>query len=134
MANLFVLFEHAAGYGVFKVKEFEEIGMILPQLKASIHDLSKFKNVVQLVSFSPFKTALKALENINAVSEGLMTEDLHQVLDVTIPKRKKTILGVSDPKLAASINEALGIQCSHIGAVPEVIRGEFNLTDRESHN
>ncbi|XP_066260930.1 nucleolar protein 56 [Euwallacea similis] len=123
MANLFVLFEHAAGYGVFKVKEFEEIGMILPQLEASIHDLSKFKNVVQLVSFSPFKTALKALENINAISEGLMTEDLHQVLDVTIPKGKKTTLGVSDPKLAASINEALGIQCSHIGVVPEVIRG-----------
>jgi len=32
-------------------------------------------------------------------------------------------LGVSDSKLSASINDACGIKCSHIGVVPEVIRG-----------
>ena len=32
-------------------------------------------------------------------------------------------MGVGDPKLSASINEALGIKCSHIDVVPEVIRG-----------
>merc|ERR1712130_506875 len=31
--------------------------------------------------------------------------------------------GVSDSKLSASINDALGIKCSHIGVVPEVLRG-----------
>lgn len=32
-------------------------------------------------------------------------------------------LGVSDPKLGASISESLGITCSHIGIVPEIVRG-----------
>ncbi|XP_060530051.1 nucleolar protein 56 isoform X2 [Cylas formicarius] len=126
MAKLYVLFEHAAGYGVFKVQEFEEIGMVLPQVEASINDLSRFNSIVKLVSFSPFKTAVAALENINAISEGVVSEDLQQFLDLTIPKtgkKSKITLGVIDPKLAASITEALGIQCTHVGAVPEITRG-----------
>lgn len=125
-AKLFVLFEHAAGYGVFKVQEFEEIGMFLPQLEAAVTDLGRFNSIVKLVGFSPFKTAVTALENINAISEGIVPEDLQHFLDITIPKggkKDKTILGVSDPKLGAAITEALGISCNHIGAVPEVIRG-----------
>ncbi len=38
----FVLVEHAAGYGLFRMKEFEEIGQIVPQvrsLKLLIHGL-----------------------------------------------------------------------------------------------
>ncbi|XP_050313623.1 nucleolar protein 56 [Anthonomus grandis grandis] len=126
MTKLFVLFEHAAGYGLFKVQKFEEIGMILPQLQASINDLPKFNSIVKLVSFSPFKTAVAALENINAISEGILPEDLHQFLDLTVPKSKKVTLGVSDPKLSAAITEALNIQCSHIDVVPEIIRGIRN--------
>jgi len=123
MSKFFVLFEHAAGYGVFKVQEFEEIGMLLPQLESCIHDLSRFNSIVKLVSFSPFKAAVAALENINAISEGVLPEDLHQFLDLAVPKGKKVTLGVSDPKLAAAITEALGVTCTHIGVVPEIIRG-----------
>lgn len=35
-SKLFILFEHAAGYAVFHVKEFEEIGMLLPQVEQSV--------------------------------------------------------------------------------------------------
>jgi nucleolar protein 56 len=69
-SQLFVLFEHAAGYALFKVNEFEEAGMLLPQVEASVTDLSRFNSVVKLVGFSPFKTAMSALENINSISEG----------------------------------------------------------------
>lgn len=123
-----MLFEHAAGYAVFKVEEFEEIGMFLPQLEAAVNDLGRFNSIVHLEGFSPFKTAVTALENMNAISEGILPEDLQNFLDITIPKSKKKnkiTLGVSDPKLGAAITEALGIQCSHIGAVPEVIRGRI---------
>lgn len=126
MSKLYVLFEHAAGYGVFKVQEFEEIGMLLPQLEAAVNDLSRFNSIVKLIGFCPFKSALTALENVNAISEGILPEELQQYLDVTIPKgskKDKLTLGVSDPKLSAAITEALGIKCSHIGVVPEVIRG-----------
>lgn len=68
---MYVLYEHAAGYAVFSVKEFEEVGMLLPQVEASVTDLARFNGVVKLVGFSPFKTAVTALENINSISEGL---------------------------------------------------------------
>ncbi|PSN47790.1 Nucleolar protein 56 [Blattella germanica] len=126
MSQLFILFEHAAGFAVFKVNEFEESGMLLPQVEASVTDLSRFNTVVKLVGFSPFKTAVSALENMNSISEGILPSDLQLFLETFLPKPKKkekVILGVSDPKLGASINEALGITCQHVGVVPEVIRG-----------
>ena len=126
MSKLFVLFEHAAGFAVFSVKEFEEVGMLLPQVEASVTDLSRFNAVVKLIGFSPFKTALAALENINSISEGIVPEDLQLFLDSCIPKpgkKEKVVLGVADPKLGASITEALNIKCDHTGAVPEIIRG-----------
>jgi hypothetical protein len=44
--------------------------MLLPQVEASVTDLSRFNSVVKLVGFSSFKTAMSALENINSISEG----------------------------------------------------------------
>merc|ERR1712130_1002917 len=63
-----------------------------------------------------------ALSNINSVSEGIVSDDLKLFLETNMPKGK-AVLGVSDSKLSASINDALGIKCSHIGVVPEVLRG-----------
>ena len=102
--------------------------MFLPQLEAAVSDLGRFNSIIKLIGFAPFKTAVTALENINAVSEGIVTEDLKQFLDISIPKgskKSKITLGVSDPKLGASISEALEIKCSHIGAVPEILRGKL---------
>lgn len=125
MAPHFVLFEHAAGYGLFKVKEFEEVATFLPQVEEAVMDVSKFSQVVSLIGFLPFKTAGDALNNINAVSEGIVTDDLKLFLETNMPKagKKGAILGVIDSKLTSTINEALGIQCSHIGVVPELLRG-----------
>lgn len=123
MQPMYVLYEHAAGYALFSVKEFEEVGMLLPQVEASVTDLSRFNSIVKLVGFAPFKNALAALENANGVSEGIMHDDLKVLLQTHIMKPKKVQLGVIDPKLGASINEALGINCTHIGAVPEITRG-----------
>ncbi|XP_012261824.1 nucleolar protein 56 [Athalia rosae] len=124
MSKLYVLFEHAAGYALFSVKEFEEVGMLLPQVEASVTDLARFNAVVNLIGFSPFKTALTALENVNSISEGVVPIDLKLFLDSSLPgKRKKIVLGVGDPKLGASIGEALEIKCDHTGVVPELLRG-----------
>lgn len=124
MSKLFILFEHATGYALFRVKEFEEIGMLLPQVEQSITDLSLFRNVVTLVGFAPFKSGLAALENINNISEGIVSEHLKLFLDSASHEfSKDSILGVADPKLGASINETLDIKCDHLNAVPEIIRG-----------
>jgi len=125
MSVHFALFEHAAGYGLFKVKEFEEVATFLPQVEEAIANASQFQSVVSLVGFFPFKTAGDALNNINAVSEGVITDDLKLFLDTNMPKASKKghVMGVVDSKLSASINEACGIKCSHIGVVPEILRG-----------
>lgn len=123
MENLFVLFEHAAGYGLFSVKEFEEVGMLLPQVEASVTDLKKFNQIVKLCAFTPFKTAVTALENINSVSEGIVSEDLQLFLEQNLVKKGSPTLGVGDTKLAAAITDALGYQCMCTGAIPEILRG-----------
>ena len=86
MAPHFVLFEHAAGYALFRLQEFEEIATFQPQVEASVADVSKFSQVVNLVAFSPFKAAADALSNINSVSEGLVHDDLKLFLDTNMPK------------------------------------------------
>lgn len=70
-----MLYEHASGYSLFRVREFEEIGMSLPQVEASVVDLSKFATVVKLVAFHPFQSGINALDNINAISEGRLSPD-----------------------------------------------------------
>ncbi|XP_055853274.1 nucleolar protein 56 [Episyrphus balteatus] len=125
MSRLYVLYEHAAGYALFSVTEFEEISMFLPQVESSVTDFARFNAIVKLVSFSPFKTAVSALENINAISEGIPPQDLLVFLDDFFSKikKKKCTLGVADAKLGAAITEAIQVQSSHFGAVPEILRG-----------
>lgn len=71
-----MLFEHATGYGLFKVKEFEEVGQMIPEVEASIKEITAFKSVVSLLAFLPFKSGTNALDNCNSVSEGKHTADL----------------------------------------------------------
>ena len=79
-----------------------------------------------MIGFYPFKTAGDALSNINSVSEGIVSDDLKLFLETNMPKGK-AVLGVSDSKLSASISDACGIKCSHIGVVPEVITSSFQF-------
>ncbi|XP_027209812.2 nucleolar protein 56 [Penaeus vannamei] len=121
--KLYVLFEHASGYSLYVVREFEEIGAFLPQVEESITDPGKFMQIVKLVGFKAFASAASALENINSITEGILTDALSAFLETNLPKAKTFQLGVIDPKLGAAINEALGFSVTHIGVVPEVIRG-----------
>ena len=111
MAVSMALFEHASGYGLFRVKEFEEISMLQSAVEESITDISSFNSVVSLQAFQPFKNAEDALANINAVSEGLCTDQLKFFLQSNMPKKvKKVTLGVLDPKLGAVVSEAIGVK------------------------
>ena len=65
------MYEHAAGYAVFKVIAQEEIGVLLPEVQESVGDLARFGKLVKLQAFSPFKSGANALDNINCISEGL---------------------------------------------------------------
>ncbi|XP_072858307.2 nucleolar protein 56 [Pogona vitticeps] len=124
MVLLHVLFEHAAGYALFALRQVEEVGLLLPQVEDSVLNLGKFLAMVRLVAFSPFKSAQSALENINAVSEGILHEDLRLLLETNLPaKKKKVVVGVSDAKIGAAIQEELGYSCQTGGVVAEITRG-----------
>lgn len=124
-APQFVLFEHAIGYTLFKVKEFEDIGLILPQVAEAIGDIQRFNSIVQVHAFEPFKNTEAALENCNMISEGLVHSDLLLFLEANLPKKKKKfLLGVGDSRLGQSICEQIhGLRCTFTGVVPEIVRG-----------
>lgn len=123
---LFVLFEHAAGYGLFSVKEFDEVAVLLPQVESSVTDISKFQSIVKLQAFQAFRNGPNSLDNANAIAAGEMHPDLQNFLEKEVPKAKKkvqVILGVGDAKIASAISDTLGISCQHSGVVVEISRG-----------
>merc|ERR1712110_1088523 len=77
------------------------------------------------MGFNPFKSAIDALTNANSISEGIATDDLRNFISMNLPKKlKKFVLGVSDAKLGGALTEQLnGLKVSHIGVVPEILRG-----------
>jgi len=138
--NLFVLLECAAGYALFNVVAFEEIGALLQ----NVTDLTRFTRCVQLKAFTPFQNAQEALENANAVSEHAMTGVLQDFLETHMPtssskksssnSKKKVALGVLDPALATAILEGTqattnkGFSCRSDDTVREIVRGcRFHL-------
>lgn len=133
MKQLFILYEHAAGYALFKVKEFEEIGMFVSQVEKATLSPVKFKSFVNLVSFLPFKSGTNALENVNSLSEGVIHDDLQSFLDTNLPqnvKKSKFTLGLGDSKLCSAIQETLGYNCQFTDVVPELLRGiRFHFQD-----
>ncbi|CAH1258610.1 PRPF31 [Branchiostoma lanceolatum] len=124
MAGLHVLYEHASGYALFRVEEVEEVGMLLPTVEKSVKSYEKFNSTVKLVAFSPFKSGTNALDNCNAISEGILHDDLKVFLENSFPlKKKKATLGIADSKIGSAIQEELGIPLTGGDVVQEVIRG-----------
>ncbi|MFH4982545.1 hypothetical protein AB6A40_009254 [Gnathostoma spinigerum] len=66
----FILYEHAVGYALLRVREFEDIGLAIPEVEQSVGDPERFLSVVKLEAFEPFKNTEAALENCNCISEG----------------------------------------------------------------
>lgn len=123
MGVLYLLYESASGYGIFEQVKSEEIGASLPEVQDSIVDLQRFNKIMKLKSFLPFRSAEDALENINAVSEGELTQNLYNFLELNLGKEKKAALGVVDAKIGNIITEKLQIKCKSGNLVLELMRG-----------
>ncbi|KAL8478562.1 hypothetical protein ACS0TY_030450 [Phlomoides rotata] len=125
---LYVLYESASGYGLFQAHGIDEIGQNTEAVRSSVSDLERFGKVVKLAAFSPFESALDALNQCNAVTEGQMTDELRSFLELNLPKVKegkkaKFSLGVAEPKLGSHILEVTKIPCQSNEFVLELIRG-----------
>ncbi|KAJ3366420.1 snoRNP complex protein nop56 [Allomyces javanicus] len=116
-----VLFETSSGYALFERVESDEIGQETDAFQAALQDLSKFGKIIKLKSFSPFKSAVDALENANDVSEGVVNPSLKAFLELNLPK-KKSVLGVQEKNLAGAIKAELGVECASSDLVQEIQR------------
>lgn len=117
----YILFETAPGYALFKVNEAEDIGAMVESMQESIQEYQTFAKVVSLAAFLPFRTAEQMLDNMNALSEGVLTDDLKGFITTYVPRDK--VLGVVEDKLASAIAEACEVQCVKTKQVVEVQRG-----------
>lgn len=118
--RLFVLFEHASGYALFRIKGFDQIQKD-PKVAT---DASVFGSVARLQAFAPFSSGANAIDNANCVSEGVVHDDLRVFLESNLPleKKNKIALGIVDGRLGAAIIEGIGINCITAGTVPEIVR------------
>ncbi|CAN8259569.1 unnamed protein product [Cochlearia groenlandica] len=132
---MYLLYESSSGYGLFEAHGLDEIGQNTEAVRSSVSDLSRFGRVVQLTAFHPSESALDALNQINAVSEGYMSDELRSFLELNLPKVKegkkpKFSLGVSEPKIGSCIFEATKIPCLSNEFVHELLRGVRMHFDR----
>ncbi|GAA5840149.1 hypothetical protein JCM9279_002292 [Rhodotorula babjevae] len=118
-----LLFECATGLAVFTSEFAEEIGKSVKSVQDSVDDVAKFAKMVKLVSFVPFVDAAHALEVANDVSEGVVHEFLHGLLELNLAKKAGVVLGVEERGLASSIKATLAIECDASDRTLEVLRG-----------
>ncbi|KAM7477203.1 hypothetical protein LguiB_024446 [Lonicera macranthoides] len=136
---LYLLFEAASGYTLFHAHGLDEIGQNTVAVRNSVADLNRFGKVVKLHSFNPYDSALDALNQCNAISEGQMTDELRNFLEVSLPKVKegkkpKFSVGVAEPKLGSHIYEVTKFPCKSNEFVLELLRGVRLHFDRFIEN
>ncbi|KAI3948284.1 hypothetical protein MKW92_004393 [Papaver armeniacum] len=140
---LYLLFEATSGYSLIQAYGIDDIGRNTQAVRNSVTDVNRFAEVVQIVAFSPFDSALDALNQYNAVSEGIMTEELRNFLELKLPKVKKGekpefSLGVSEPKIGSQIFEETKIPCQSDEFILDLLRGvrfhyDTLISDFERH-
>lgn len=86
MSTLFILFEAASGYSLFEVTGLDELQQQADAVQQAVSDMNRFGRVVKLTAFMPFSSAADALEQVNAVSEAQMTDELKNFLELNLPK------------------------------------------------
>lgn len=122
MTTLFLLFESAAGYTLFKKRECEDVGETEEAMQEAIINPSLFSKVVGFHAWQPFTTAEEALEEVNAISGSTVTDMLSTFLENNLPGKKKSFeLGVVDPDLGKLLAETYNV--AHGQSVRELLRG-----------
>ncbi|QIX00482.1 hypothetical protein AMS68_005999 [Peltaster fructicola] len=106
----YLLHESSLGYALFKVKlKGDATSTLLKEVQDGYQQLDKFGKMIKLQAFAPFRNSNHALLEMNAISEGVMSDYLAEILDANLPKageKGKTVtLGVNDKALVASIKK-----------------------------
>eukprot|EP00030_Apusomonadida_sp_AF-17_P000390 a174404_1229.p1 GENE.a174404_1229~~a174404_1229.p1 ORF type:complete len:569 (-),score=324.57 a174404_1229:25-1701(-) len=132
MGVLYLLYESAAGYGLFERLTVDEIGEQDDEWQRTVVDLAKFGRVVRMVGFVPFTSAESSLENAHDISDSVVNALLKDFLETMTAKAKAGSfeLGVADPTLGGAIQDATGIKCVYNVTVRELLRGVRSHFDK----
>ncbi|EFC41469.1 nucleolar protein 5A [Naegleria gruberi] len=99
----YILFESALGFAIFEKKKVDEVAY--SKIEKQVGEYSRFKDMVKFIAFQPFDTPEHGLENMNAISEGILTEFLQNFLEANLKAKNDTQLGVLENKLGGAIQE-----------------------------
>ena len=88
---LYLLFESASGYALFHAHGIDEIGQSVDAVRSTVLDLKRFSKAVKLAGFTPFLSAVDALNQCNAISEGIVSS---RRLSRWSPRVKSTAFGL----------------------------------------
>ena len=120
---MLVLFETAAGFGLFKVLKEKKIKKV-ENLAEEFETLDKANKIVKLKAFEKFTDAQEALKSTASVAEGKMSKSLRRFLRKNIVKKGiEDSLLVLDKKLRTAVEEKLGIKCLYSSKYMGLIRG-----------
>ena len=112
---MYVQFEHASGYVLVHCENTDDINEL------DVSDWGSFGQACKLVAFKPFTSAANALDNMNAVSEGLVHDDMKAFLASNLPEGQT--VGILDPKLLQTVKEECGVKVAGGEIVQEICRG-----------
>ncbi|CAL8090695.1 unnamed protein product [Calicophoron daubneyi] len=126
MTKVFILFEHALGLALIKVKA-ADVEAVVELSKELLDDDQAFRKKFKLLAFAPFGSSAAALQNCNSISEGVVHEDLRNFLLEHLPLESPVLLCVGERKLADALKAPEtglpeGLVCSSESALLEVYR------------
>lgn len=112
---MYVQYEHASGYILVHCDQTDDINQM------DVSDWGEFGQICKLTAFKPFTSAANALDNMNAISEGLIHDDLKAFLSSNLPSGQT--VGIVDPRLLQVVKEEVGCKVAGGEVVQEVCRG-----------
>ncbi|XP_954030.1 ribonucleolar protein, putative [Theileria annulata] len=120
MTKTYLLFETAAGYGLYQIDQWDQIGSDL-SLDELVSNSERFSGTVKFKAFQPFRTAKEALENMRSITEGEATLLLTNFLSQNLPSSDH-VLAIVDVSLAKSLSQK-GFKVIYDSNVLELVRG-----------
>ena len=119
---MYVLFETAAGFALFKVVKGKKLEK-LDKLHESFKDSDDANGVVKLKAFAKFKDTKDAMKSIERLMKGKVSKSLKKFLTKNIVQKEiEDQLLVADSKLGKTIQEKLGISCKSGKVADELLR------------
>lgn len=118
---MFVLYETAAGYAIFKILDEKKIAEV-DNLYLEFQTPEKANKLLKLKHFEKFNDTTEALAAATAAVEGKIAKPLKKTLKKLFTDDVQQSLLVADAKLGSAIKDKFDVQCIYNTGVQELMR------------